>query len=90
MAQAGLLAEADGGVIVVPMAERLEPGTAARLAAALDTGRAGPDGAGARFGLILLDEGEGDEAVSATLADRLAFRLISPGCGWAISPRWRG
>ncbi|MBE7244453.1 MAG: magnesium chelatase subunit D, partial [Actinomycetospora chiangmaiensis] len=75
IAQAGLLAEADGGVIVVPMAERLEPGTAARLAAALDTGRAGPDGAPARFGLILLDEGEGDEAVPAGLADRLAFRL---------------
>lgn len=75
VAQAGLLAEAEGGVIVVPMAERLEPGTAARLAAALDTGRAGPDGAPARFGLILLDEGEGDEAVPAALADRLAFRL---------------
>ena len=39
----GLLAAADGGVIVVPMAERLEPGTAARLAVALDTGRAGPE-----------------------------------------------
>ncbi len=75
MAQAGLLAEADGGVIVVPMAERLEPGTAARLAGALDTGRAGPDGAAARFGLILLDEGEGDETAPLALADRLAFRL---------------
>jgi magnesium chelatase subunit D len=75
MTQAGLLAEADGGIVVVPMAERLEPGTAARLAAALDTGQAGPDGTSARFGLILLDEGEGDEAVPAALADRLAFRL---------------
>jgi len=75
VAQAGLLAEADGGVIVVPMAERLEAGTAARLAGALDTGRAGPDGAAARFGLILLDEGEGEEAAPRALADRLAFRL---------------
>lgn len=73
--QAGLMAEADRGVIVVPMAERLEPGIAARLAAALDTGRVGPDGASARFGLILLDEGEGDEAAPVALADRLAFRI---------------
>ena len=71
----GLLAAADGGVIVVPMAERLEPGTAARLAAALDTGRAGPEGAPARFGLVLLDEGRDDEAAPVALADRLAFRI---------------
>ena len=73
--QAGLMAEADQGVIVVPMAERLEPGIAARLAVALDTGRVGPEGAPARFGLILLDEGEGDEAAPAALSDRLAFRI---------------
>lgn len=83
VAQAGLLAGADRGVIVVPMAERLEAGTAARLAAALDTGRAGPDGHPARFGLVLLDEGQGDEAVPAALADRLAFRLDLD----AVSPR---
>lgn len=75
VAQAGLLAGADRGVIVVPMAERLEASTAARLAAALDTGHAGPDGLAARFGLVLLDEGQGDEAVPAALADRLAFRI---------------
>jgi len=73
--QAGLLARAEGGVIVVPMAERLEPATAARLAAALDTGRAGPGGTPARFGLVLLDEGQGDEGVPTALADRLAFRI---------------
>ena len=71
----GLLAAADGGVIVVPMAERLEPGTAARLAAALDTGRAGPENTPARFGLVLLDEGRDDEAAPVALADRLAFRI---------------
>lgn len=73
--QTGLLAAADGGVIVVPMAERLEPGIAARLAAALDTGWAGPQGVPARFGLVLLDEGRDDEAAPTALADRLAFRL---------------
>ena len=71
----GLLAAADGGVIVVPMAERLEAGTAARLAAALDTGRAGPENTPARFGLVLLDEGRDDEAAPVALADRLAFRI---------------
>lgn len=79
----GLLAAADGGVIVVPMAERLEPGTAARLAAALDTGRAGAEGAPSRFGLVLLDEGRDDEAAPAALADRLAFRIDLDG----IPPR---
>ncbi len=73
--QAGLMAEADRGVIVVPMAERLEPGIAARLAVALDTGRVGSEGAPSHFGLILLDEGEGDEAAPAALSDRLAFRI---------------
>lgn len=32
----GLLAEADGGLVVVPMAERLAPATVAHLAATLD------------------------------------------------------
>ena len=73
VAQAGLMAEADGGLIVVPMAERLSPGTAARLAGALDTGSA--VGRPARFGLILLDEGAEDETVPDALADRLAFRI---------------
>lgn len=89
LAQAGLLAEADGGLVVVPMAERLSPGTAARLAAALDAGviRAERDGlaaqAATQIGLILLDEGEGDEAgVPEALADRLAFRLDLTGISW--------
>ncbi|MCJ2074078.1 magnesium chelatase ATPase subunit D, partial [Methylobacterium sp. E-016] len=73
MAQAGLLAEADGGLVVVPMAERLSLGTAARLAAALDTGTitVARDGfcetRPARFGLVLLDEGLDDEAPPSAL-----------------------
>ncbi|KQO74438.1 magnesium chelatase subunit D [Methylobacterium sp. Leaf88] len=89
VAQSGLLAEADGGLVVVPMAERLSSGTAARLAAALDAGevRAERDGLAARtrtrIGLILLDEGEGDDAaVPEALADRLAFRLDLTGLAW--------
>ena len=79
VAQAGLMAEADAGVVVVPMAERLSPGTAARLACALDTGSAA--GRDARFGLVLLDEGTGDEAAPEALTDRLAFRIDLTGIG---------
>lgn len=82
VAQRGLLAETDGGILVVAMAERLAPGTAARLAAALDTGfvRVERDGLAearpARFGLVLLDEGIGEEErASDVLAERLAFHV---------------
>ena len=65
---AGLLEEAAGRTLVLPMAERTAPGLAARLNAATDRGAA--------FTLILLDEGaEPDEAAPAALADRLAFRV---------------
>ncbi|WP_232630521.1 magnesium chelatase subunit D, partial [Methylobacterium sp. Leaf118] len=81
VAQRGVLAEVDGGVLIVPMAERLEPGTVARLAGALDTGTLTLEREGlaarlpARFGLVLLDEGAEDETVAEALADRLAFRV---------------
>jgi magnesium chelatase subunit D len=79
--QAGLLAEVDGGVLVAPMAERMTEATAAKLAAALDTGtltlaRDGLHGQlPARFALLALDEGIDDEAAPPALAERLAFRL---------------
>ncbi|MBO1020290.1 magnesium chelatase subunit D [Methylobacterium sp. SD274] len=82
VAQAGLLAEADGGLLVAAMAERMGQGTAAHLAAALDTGRLRVERDGlaetrpAKVGLVLLDEGIGeDEAAPASLADRLAFHI---------------
>ncbi|MDE3748652.1 magnesium chelatase subunit D [Methylobacterium radiotolerans] len=81
VARAGLLAEADGGIVLVPMAERLPPGTASRLAATLDTGTVSDRRA--RFGLILLDEGVADETVAEALADRLAFRIDLSGLGLA-------
>jgi magnesium chelatase subunit D len=65
---AGLLEEAAGRTLVLPMAERMAAGLAARLNAARDRG--------ADFILILLDEGaEPGEAAPAALADRLAFRV---------------
>ncbi|WP_404379795.1 magnesium chelatase subunit D [Caenispirillum salinarum] len=81
VARAGLLAEAHGGAVVVPMAERLSAGVAARLRAVLDEGRvrAARDGlvleVPARLGVVALDEGAADEAVPPALADRLALHL---------------
>ncbi|MEL7690819.1 magnesium chelatase subunit D [Citromicrobium bathyomarinum] len=63
----GLLEEIAGGVLVVPLAERLDRDVAGRLAQALD--------GDARFGLVLLDDGrEGDdEAPPSALLERVAF-----------------
>ncbi len=85
----GLLAEADGCLLLLAMAERLSAATALKLAAVLDTGlvRLERDGLmdcrPARLGLVALDEGAGeDEQVPAALQDRLAFRLDLTGYGW--------
>ncbi len=82
VAQRGLLAEADGGVLVVAMAERLPPATAARLAAVLDHGEVRVEREGlaqrhaARFGVVALDEGQGDDdPVPAALRERMALVL---------------
>ncbi|MEM9351281.1 MAG: magnesium chelatase ATPase subunit D, partial [Pseudomonadota bacterium] len=62
---AGLLA--DPSLLVVPMAERMEPGLAARLSHALD---------GDAHCLIALDEGaEENEGLPTALKDRLAFQV---------------
>ena len=81
-AQRGVLAEADGGVILLPSAERLALGLACRIAAVLDRGEllAERDGLTmrhpARIAAIAFDESVGpDEAVSPILVDRLAFLL---------------
>lgn len=91
VAERGLLAEADGGVLIAAMAERMEPGTAARLAAVLDSGlvAVARDGIAvtlpARIGIVALDEGtDADERPPPALLDRLAFHLdgeqpIAPG-----------
>ena len=80
--QQGLLAQADGGLVTLAMAERLTPGVAARLASVLDTGEITleRDGMGqrlpARVGLLALDEGlDDDEQVPGALRERLAFRV---------------
>ncbi len=70
--QAGLLAEADGGLVVLAMAERIEREIAAIVEAAHDTARSGE--APARFGLVACDEGtDAEEAPPPSLCDRLGI-----------------
>jgi magnesium chelatase subunit D len=82
IAETGLLAQADGGIVVLAIAERLSGATAARVAAALDAGEIelARDGLSARqrarIGVVALDEGrDDDERPPQTLLDRLAFHL---------------
>jgi len=82
VAERGLLAEADGGVLLLSSAERAERATIAHLTAALDTGAVLLERDGitsrqaARVGVVALDEGlDEDEQPAAALRDRLAFHL---------------
>jgi magnesium chelatase subunit D len=91
--QQGLLAAADGGVVVAAMAERLATGTAAQVAAALDGGcvRIERDGLSAvvpaRVALVALDEAEGDDTpLASALADRLSLWLPLAGLSWRDVP----
>lgn len=81
-AERGLLAEADGGLAILRMAERMEPGDAAPVASAMERGEVRVERSGAsrtdpaRFGVIALDEGEGaDETTPANLTERMAFAV---------------
>lgn len=79
----GLLARADGGVIVLGMAERLADASAAIIGRTMDdratsgaSGRSHP----ARFSVIALDESvEEDEDVPAALVDRLTLDVRLDG-----------
>ncbi|GMN02963.1 magnesium chelatase subunit D [Erythrobacter sp. MTPC3] len=69
--QTGLLEEARGGAVVIPMAERLDDSIAGRLAQALDH---------ADLAAILLDDGlEPDDAPPASLLERCAFHCDLTG-----------
>ena len=79
----GLLAQADGGVLLLAMAERMGSAAATRFCAALDTQtvQLQRDGLAAehpaRLGLVALDEGIGeDEQMPSALRDRMAFSLV--------------
>ncbi|PUE33936.1 magnesium chelatase subunit D [Limnohabitans sp. Jir72] len=79
--QAGLLQQADQGLVCLPMAERLAPALLAPLMQALDSGQvAATHHASAptatRFGVVALDESLPDESgVNAALQERLGLWL---------------
>jgi len=81
VAERGLLAEVDGGVLVLAMAERLSSSTTVHVTAAMDARETVVERDGlslrmpARFGVIALDEGLEDEFSPAALRDRLAFHV---------------
>ena len=86
VAERGVLAEADGGVVVLAMAERLSAATAARISAVLDSGEVVMAREGVSIsnrtalGVILLDEGiSDDELAPLALLDRCAFLLDFAG-----------
>jgi magnesium chelatase subunit D len=85
--QHGVLAEADGGVAVLAMAERVTAHTAARVCAVLDKGEVSVQRDGlaltqaARIGVVALDEGLDDahgemqERMAPALQERLALLI---------------
>lgn len=82
VAQRGVLAQADGGIALLAMAERVSASVAAQLAVAIDTHEVVAERDGltlrlpARLGVVALDEGLGDdEQMPAALLDRMAFHL---------------
>ena len=83
--QPGLLSQADGGLLLLAMAERASADTAAKLASVLDTRQlhvqrdALAHSQRVQLGVVALDEGlSDDETVPAALQDRLAFWLQEP------------
>jgi magnesium chelatase subunit D len=95
--QAGLLQQADQGLVCLPMAERLSPALLAPLVQALEQGQVPPTRHSAaptstRFGVVALDESLPDEpGVGAALAERLGVWLdlneLSPS---DIHAAWQG
>lgn len=90
--QPGLLSRANGGVLLLPMAERLEAPAAALIGAAMDTRRcpsAGGDGASgagatARFQVVAIDESaEPDEGMPEALASRLGLLVDLNIVAWS-------
>lgn len=88
----GLLSESDGGVVVVPMAERLEREAGAILAEALDTGRVLPRLPGlpyapAEVAAVLIDESREDEAgVPDIVQERMGCLLLLEPVGARADP----
>ncbi len=81
----GLLADCDGGVVLLPGSERMAPSLAARLSAALDAAEIAVEREGfaqrspCRVGLLAFDEGaEPDEQPPAILLERMSLQVLLP------------
>lgn len=89
----GLLAQCDQQLLLMPMAERVEVGTVAKVVSALDNGFISIERDGqsrkidSRFGVIALDEGiEDDEHPNEKIRQRVAFLLNLDVIGWRDLP----
>jgi len=87
--QQGVLADVNGGTLILAMAERLPSATGAKLAQVMDSGeihivRDGMDQRrDSRFAVIALDEGvSAEEVLLPGLRDRLAFDLDLRSVSW--------
>jgi magnesium chelatase subunit D len=79
----GLLAEANGGVLLLTSAERFGNDKAALIAAAMDKGEIASGGAvhPSRLSIIACDEGlEDDERTPRILTERVAFLIETADC----------
>ena len=88
--QRGLLAQADGGLVLLPMAEKLSPSTLAMLLQAQDQGQVQGLSLNSlhpsRFGVVALDESLDDEpGVPLKLKERLALWLDVQTVDWRES-----
>ena len=88
--QRGLLAQADGGLVLLPMAEKLSPSTLAMLLQAQDQGQVQGLSLNSlhpsRFGVVALDESLEDEpGVPLKLKERLALWLDVQTVDWRES-----
>lgn len=88
----GLLAEADGGYLLISMAERLDPYLASLVAATAETGELHVERDGvtkfwpAHFAMVALDEGIDDEAPPLLLTERLGLVVDFAHTGFDHAP----
>jgi magnesium chelatase subunit D len=99
IAETGILAESDGGIVALSMAERLPASLAAKIALVMDSGEVMLERDGfarriaTRFTVVALDEGiDADERPPTGLLDRLALHIDLNGipCSSAIATGFSG
>ena len=89
----GLLAQCDGQLLLMPMAERVEVSAVAKVVSALDNAFIAIERDGqsqkinSRFGVVALDEGiEDDEQPNEKIKQRVAYLLNLDVIGWRDLP----